>query len=126
MVVKLGSTCLITLDSWLQVEEEEAAKPFVPKKVTRKVKRNFAPVLMKINADDLLDSNMFQRFNKTVELIFDNMEDVNMAEFDEAEQSAKDGQVRSSPALLTFHNQGLLETKCVFNKRTIKVCVSCC
>ena len=70
----------------------------MPKKVTRKVKRNFAPVLMKINADDLLDSNMFQRFNKTVELIFDNMEDVNMAEFDEAEQSAKDGQVRSSSA----------------------------
>ena len=67
----------------------------MPKKVTRKVKRKFAPVLMMINADGLLDSNMFQRFNKTVELIFDNMEDVNMAEFDEAEQSAKDGQVQT-------------------------------
>ena len=81
-------------------DEEEEEKPFVPKKVTRKVERKLLPVLMKINPDDLMDSNMFQRFNKTVELIFENMEEVNMAEFDEAERSAQDGQVRDMSSLL--------------------------
>merc|ERR1712183_491634 len=36
------------------------------------------------------DMGMYVRFNKTVDLIFENMEDVNMQEFEEAERNAKD------------------------------------
>ena len=70
--------------------EKEEIKPFVPKKVTRKVERKLAPMLQKIDAEELMDTNMFVRFNKTVDLIFENMEDVNMQEFEEAERNAKD------------------------------------
>ena len=63
----------------VKAEEEEEAEPvFVPKKATRKVERKLIPMLAKISADELMDSNMFQRFNKTVELIFENMEEVNL------------------------------------------------
>ena len=72
-------------------EEKEEEKPFVPKKVTRKVERKFVPMISKIDAEELMDSNMYQRFNKTVDLIFENMEDVNMQEFEDAERNAKDG-----------------------------------
>ena len=70
--------------------EKEEIKPFVPKKVTRKVERKLAPMLQKIDAEELMDTNMFVRFNKTVDLIFENMEDVNMQEFEEAERNAKE------------------------------------
>ncbi len=65
-----------------QDEEEEPPKPFVPKKVTRKVERKLIPMLMKIDADELMDSGMFTRFNRTVEVIFDNMEDINLKELE--------------------------------------------
>ena len=70
--------------------EKEEIKPFVPKKVTRKIERKLAPMLQKIDAEELMDTNMFVRFNKTVDLIFENMEDVNMQEFEEAERNAKE------------------------------------
>ena len=78
-------------------EEEVEEKAFVPKKVTRKVERKLIPMLMKINAEELMDSNMFQRFNKTVELIFENMEEVNMQEFEDAEKTGENGQVPELP-----------------------------
>ena len=77
--------------------EKEEPKPFVPKKVTRKVNRKFAPMLAKIDAEELMDSNMYVRFNKTVDLIFENMEDVNMQEFEEAERNAKDDESSELP-----------------------------
>lgn len=62
---------------------------FVPKKVTRTLERKLIPIIPKINADDLMeDSNTFLRFNKTVELIFDNMEDVNMKDLEALDDDA--------------------------------------
>ena len=40
---------------------------------------------------------MFLRFNKTVDLIFENMEDVNMQEFEDAERNAKAGESAELP-----------------------------
>ena len=70
--------------------EKEEPQSFVPKKVTRKIEQKLRPMLAKIDAEELMDSNMYVRFNKTVDLIFENMEDVNMQEFEEAERNAKD------------------------------------
>ena len=53
---------------------------FIPKKVTKKVERMLIPMIPKIDVEELMESNTFHRFNKAVELIFDNMEEVNMEE----------------------------------------------
>jgi len=55
---------------------------FVPKKVTKKVERKVLPVARKLDADELMESNNFKRFNKVMESIFDAAEEVNMAELD--------------------------------------------
>jgi cohesin loading factor subunit SCC2 len=61
-------------------ERSESPEVFVPKKVTKKVERKLIPMIPKIDVEELMESNTFHRFNKTVELIFDNMEEVNMEE----------------------------------------------
>ena len=77
--------------------DKEELKPFVPKKITRKVERKLIPMLAKIDQEELMDTNTFVRFNKTVDLIFENMEDVNMQEFEEAERNAKDNESSELP-----------------------------
>ncbi len=61
-------------------ERSKSPEVFVPKKVTKKVERKLIPMIPKIDVEELMESNTFHRFNKTVELIFDNMEEVNMEE----------------------------------------------
>jgi cohesin loading factor subunit SCC2 len=63
-----------------QSPEPAEAEPevFVPKIVTKKVERKLIPMIPKIDIEELMESNTFHKFNKTVELIFDNMEEVNM------------------------------------------------
>ena len=79
--------------------EVDPLKPFVPKKMTRKVERKLIPMIMKIDPSDLAESGTFTRFNKAVEIIFDNMEDVNMKELEEASNS-NDGNVEIPPEIL--------------------------
>ena len=65
-------------------EEAKSPEPFVPKKVTRKVERNLVPVMKKLDAEDLNeDSKMFQKFYKTVEVIFENTEAVNVKDLED-------------------------------------------
>jgi cohesin loading factor subunit SCC2 len=62
-------------------------KPFVPKKVTRTLERNLVPMIPKISIDE--EDNTFQRFNKAVEVIFDNMEEINLQELEKMEEDAE-------------------------------------
>jgi len=66
----------------------EPPKPFVPKKVTRTLARNLVPMIPKINMGDEED-NTFQRFNKAVEVIFDNMEEINPQELEKMDDGAE-------------------------------------
>ena len=78
---------------------EEELKPFVPKKVSRKVERKLVIGLMKITQDDLGETGTFGRFNKTVDLIFENMEDINLKELEEA-SIANDGVIEIPPEII--------------------------
>ena len=71
----------------------------MPKKQTRKVERKLIPMIMKITPEDLNDSGISSRFNKTVELIFDNMEEINLQEL-EANSIANDGNIELPPEIL--------------------------
>jgi hypothetical protein len=63
-------------------DETSAASPppdldnFVPKKVSRKIERKLVPRIQKIDPEMLMESNNFKRFNKTMETVFDNAEEV--------------------------------------------------
>ena len=78
-------------------EEEDELKPFVPIKKTKKVARSLIPMINKIDANEQVGT--FLRFNKAVELIFDNMEEVNMQEL-EAASHANDGEIELPPEIL--------------------------
>ena len=59
---------------------------FVPKKATRKIERKMLPMMRKMDAEELMESNNFKRFSRTIEAIFDQVEEVNMAELGEQEE----------------------------------------
>ncbi len=75
-------------------KEEEykppSPKPFVPKKQTRTVARDLIPMLPKMSVEDLMEQqNTFKKFNKILELIFENMEEINMQDFEQMEEGTE-------------------------------------
>jgi len=85
--------------SWLKKRKRNDSEPasppqdmenFVPKKVTKMVERKILPIARKLDTEELLESNNFKRFNKTMEAIFDAAEEVNMAELDDDGEDQKD------------------------------------
>ncbi|XP_046612263.1 nipped-B-like protein [Neodiprion virginianus] len=54
-------------------EDEEPNSPTKPK--IRKVERKLVPVLHKLSVEELMDTNTYQRFNRTIDAIFENTED---------------------------------------------------
>ena len=67
------------------VAERPDMDNFVPKKVTKKIERKLLPMVRKMDAEELMESNNFKRFSKTIEAIFDAVEEVNLAELNELE-----------------------------------------
>ncbi|XP_046405626.1 nipped-B-like protein isoform X2 [Ischnura elegans] len=56
----------------------------LPKKKVRKLERKLVPVLEKLSAEELMETNTYQRFNRSIEMIFDNTEDLDLhAELEE-------------------------------------------
>eukprot|EP00092_Neocalanus_flemingeri_P006189 GFUD01006661.1.p1 GENE.GFUD01006661.1~~GFUD01006661.1.p1 ORF type:complete len:1172 (+),score=408.27 GFUD01006661.1:326-3841(+) len=85
--------------SWLKKRKRNDSEPsspppdmdnFVPKKVTKKVERKVLPIARKMDTEELMESNNFKRFNKTMEAIFDTAEEVNMAELDDDGEEDKE------------------------------------
>ena len=71
------------ISSFQDKPESQSPEPFQPKKATRKIERKLIPMIPLMQMEDLMaESNTFSKFNKTVELIFDNMEDIDMSELE--------------------------------------------
>lgn len=51
----------------------------VPKTKLRKVERKLVPVLEKLSVEELMETNTYQRFNRSIERIFNNTEDVDLS-----------------------------------------------
>ena len=84
-------------DSWLKrrrINEPDDSPPstsltdFVPKKVTRKLEKKYLPQTTKLDTEEIMESSNFLKFNKTMELIFDTAEEVNMVELNEQDDDA--------------------------------------
>ena len=63
-------------------KREISLSPIKPK--IRKIEKKLVPVLAKLSVDELMETNTYQRFNTTIETIFENTEDAgNFAEIDD-------------------------------------------
>lgn len=51
----------------------------MPKTKLRKVERKLVPVLEKLSVEELMETNTYQRFNRSIERIFNNTEDVDLS-----------------------------------------------
>ncbi|XP_076161635.1 nipped-B cohesin loading factor [Ptiloglossa arizonensis] len=70
------------LDDDDEDEKKEQLSPAKPK--IRKIEKKLVPVLAKLSVEELMETNTYQRFNTTIETIFENTEDVaTNAEFDD-------------------------------------------
>jgi cohesin loading factor subunit SCC2 len=66
----------------------------VPKKQTRKLQRKLIPMIPMMQIDELMaESNTFSKFNKTVELVFENMEDIDMKELEAINEDKDDAEI---------------------------------
>lgn len=55
-------------------EEDTSYSPTKPK--IRKIEKKLVPVLAKLSVEELMETNTYQRFNSTIETIFENTEDI--------------------------------------------------
>ncbi|KAK3884098.1 hypothetical protein Pcinc_011609 [Petrolisthes cinctipes] len=64
-----------------------APPPLAPKKVTysnKRIERKLVPQMEKLSVEELMETNVYQRFNRAAEKIFDNTEDLDLnAEIEE-------------------------------------------
>ncbi|XP_034230674.1 nipped-B-like protein [Thrips palmi] len=51
---------------------------FVPKTKLRKVERKLAPAAEKLSVEELMETNTYQRFSRSIDLVFDNTEDLDL------------------------------------------------
>ncbi|RZF42069.1 hypothetical protein LSTR_LSTR006662 [Laodelphax striatellus] len=65
------------------LEDDDSACPTeeiaAPKTKLRKLERKLVPVLEKLSIEELMETNTYQRFNRTIEKIFDNIEDLDLS-----------------------------------------------
>ncbi|XP_012262390.2 nipped-B-like protein [Athalia rosae] len=61
---------IIDEDEDYKEEEDSPTKPKI-----RKIERKLVPVLHKLSVEELMETNTYQRFNRTIDTIFENTED---------------------------------------------------
>ena len=85
-------------DSWLKrrrINDPEDEPPsnldnFVPKKVTREIKKKYLPEARKLDSDEIMESSNFLKFKNTMEVIFETAEDINLSELADDDDDSKD------------------------------------
>ena len=50
----------------------------MPKTKLRKVERKLAPAAEKLSVEELMETNTYQRFSRSIEMVFDNTEDLDL------------------------------------------------
>ena len=74
-------------NNWLKRRRKHERSPapdldnFVPKTTSRKIERKHAPRAQKIDPETLMESSNYQKFNRTLETIFDNSEEVKHSQY---------------------------------------------
>jgi len=58
---------------------DKNAGMIISKPIVRKVERKLVPVLEKLSVEELMETNTYQRFNSTIDSIFDNTDELELA-----------------------------------------------
>lgn len=65
-------------------EDDKRDAPYTPTKPKiRKIEKKLVPVLAKLSVEELMETNTYQRFNSTIETIFENTEEIANADFED-------------------------------------------
>ncbi|XP_025832337.1 nipped-B-like protein A [Agrilus planipennis] len=65
------------------VIKEEKPEPIMVKPKLRRVEKKFVPVLEKLSTEELMETNTYHRFNKSIEHVLKNQEDIDCPEISE-------------------------------------------
>ena len=57
--------------------EDNLSSPTTKTKL-RKVERKLVPVLEKLSIEELMETNTYQRFNRSIEMVLENTEDLDL------------------------------------------------
>lgn len=52
---------------------------YIPKPKLKKVERKLVPVLEKLSVEELMETNTYQKFNQSIERVFENVEDADIS-----------------------------------------------
>ncbi len=52
---------------------------YIPKPKLKRVERKLVPVLEKLSVDELMETNTYQKFNQSIDRVFENVEDADMS-----------------------------------------------
>lgn len=58
-----------------EANKKEEAEATIVKPKLRKVERRLVPVIEMLSADELMETNTYQRFNKLIESVFESIDD---------------------------------------------------
>jgi len=65
-------------------DDDKRDAPYTPTKPKiRKIEKKLVPVLAKLSVEELMETNTYQRFNSTIETIFENTEEIANADFED-------------------------------------------
>ena len=51
---------------------------YIPKPKVKKFDRKLVPVLEKLSVEELMETNTYQKFNQSIEKVFENVEDMDL------------------------------------------------
>lgn len=57
----------------------EEKDDYVPKPKLKKIERKLVPVLEKLSVEELMETNTYQKFNQSIEKVFENVEDMDLS-----------------------------------------------
>ncbi|KAJ8930877.1 hypothetical protein NQ314_016297 [Rhamnusium bicolor] len=81
-------SALVSSNKRRKLTKEEKPDPIVVKPKLRRVEKKFVPVLEKLSQEELMETNTYHRFNKSIELVLKSAEDIDVSEI------AEDGMIQ--------------------------------
>ncbi|KAJ8977322.1 hypothetical protein NQ317_018604 [Molorchus minor] len=76
-------SALLSSNKRRKIQREEKSEPVVVKPKLRRVEKKFVPVLEKLSQEELMETNTYHRFNKSIEHVLRSAEDIDLAEITE-------------------------------------------
>ncbi|KAJ8923545.1 hypothetical protein NQ315_010123 [Exocentrus adspersus] len=95
-------SALVSGNKRKKLNREEKPEPVVVKPKLRRVEKKFVPVLEKLSQEELMETNTYHRFNRSIEHVLKSAEDIDISEI------AEDGMIQEEYLL----SRGIMQELC--------------